>query len=55
LPFTSAVVDAVAAPLRVTVAPDVVADGLKLPDKLKVGTVAVKLTALFDEPLMVTF
>lgn len=44
-----------AAPLRVTVAPEVVAEGLKAPDKLKVGTVAVKLTAVFDEPLIVTF
>lgn len=55
MPFASAVVVLLAAPLSVTVAPEVVAAGLKLPDREKVCTAAVKLTAVFDVPVIVTF
>jgi hypothetical protein len=50
-----AVVVPLPAPLSVTVAPVVSEAGLSVPEIVHVWTVAVKLTAVFDVPLMVTF
>lgn len=55
LPVASAVVVVLAAPLNVTVAPVVSEAGLSVPEIFHVCTVAVKLTAVFDDPLIVTF
>jgi hypothetical protein len=49
------VVVALAAPLSVTVAPVVSDAGLSVPEIVHVWTVALKLTTVFEVPLMVTF
>ena len=46
---------ALAAPLKVTVAPLVSAAGLSVPERVHVCPVALKLTAVLELPLIVTF
>ena len=55
VPFAAAVVVAPGVPLKVTVAPLVSDAGLNVPDSVHVWTVAVKLTAVFELPLIVMF
>jgi hypothetical protein len=43
---------ALAAPPKATVAPEVALAGLRVPEMLKVCTVAMKLTLVFEAPLI---